>query len=217
MNFKKTALPLIFIFCILNLRFQCNRDYIGIPPKYTFKESVAITPYNLNYRVGDTVWLRVNIPEKKLFDEKTNTRVLFDSVNLSVRAQIDLLFNNPFISNGPFASFVLPTGISAYTYNGAGQTAANIIFGCTPSTDYNLLVGIVFTEKGVFGISFPNALLQKCFSSAYENSTLTFSLSVDDTHKQYYQQLPFSSIGKQQDPYILDKLDKKLIAVVNVQ
>jgi len=182
-----------------------------------FKENVLITPYNLNDVVGDTVWLNINIPNKKIFDQTTNTRVFFDSASFSVIAQVDLLFNNPFIGTGPFASFIFPQGISVNTGNGGAQTYANISFGCSPSTDYNLMVGIVLIEKGVFGISFFNTAIRKCLINNYENSVLTFAFDVTDTHKQYYQQLPFSSIGKQIDTNILDRLDKKSMVIINVQ
>ena len=219
MKKKNVVIVTVLLFGILNIKFQCDKDYEGIAPetKYEFKESVTITPYKLVYKVGDTIWLVVNIPDKKLFDEKTNTRIFFDSASFTTIAQIDLLYNNPFIGTGPFASFVFPAGISAYNNSGIAQTYANINYGCSPSTAYNLLIGIVLIQKGVFGISIFNTAIQKCFIGNFQNSKLIYVFDVNDTHKEFYKQLPFSAIGKKQDDFVLERLDKKTMVVVNVQ
>ncbi len=198
MKMKKINLFTIFLFAILSLQLQCDKGYDGmdIPEKYTFKEKVSISPYTLNYDVGDTIWLTVSIPGKKIFDEKTNTRVFYDSASFNTITQIDLLYNNPFIGNGPFASFIFPAGVSAFTQNSGGQTYASVTFGCSPSTDYHLSLGIVLIEKGAFSLSFYNSSIKKCFTENFENSRLTYEIDVVDTHKQFYQQLPLANIGK---------------------
>ncbi len=116
---KKNLILFISLFALIGLKFQCDKGGIGtdIVEKYSFNEKVTVSPYSLNYKIGDTLWLKLNIPEKKLFDEKTNTLVFFDSANFTAYAQLDLLYNNPFIGNGPFASFVFPSGISGYVLN----------------------------------------------------------------------------------------------------
>lgn len=220
MKSKKHILLLILLFVVVNLKFQCGREMPPTTIQYQFKEKVAITPYNLNYNVGDTVWLRVSVPGKKLFDEKTNSRIFFDSASINVSAGVELLYNNPFITTGPFATFIFPTGISANTYNGGGRTNAAITFGCNPSPDYNLLLGIVLIERGVFGISFigPSNYLYKCFTNYTPPlAWLNFAYDVNDPHKQFYQQIPFSNIGKQLDPSVMTSLDQKSIVVINVQ
>ncbi len=219
MTNKKLIVTIILLFGILNVKFQCDKGYDGIAPeiKYEFKERVRISPYNLDYKVGDTIWLLVDIPDKKLFDEKTNTKIFFDSASFTSIAQVDLLYNNPFIGTGPFAAFVFPAGVSAYRGNGVAQTYSNINYGCSSSTGYKLLTGIVLIEKGVFGISFFNTAIQKCFTGNFQNSKLSYVFDVNDTHKQFYQQLPFSAIGKKQDDFVLERLDKKTMVVVNVR
>lgn len=219
MKYNKIALYLFLLLGVINLKFQCEKGPYETyePNKYSFKEKVSLTPYNLDYRVGDTIWLAVNIPKKELFDEKTNTKVFFDSAQFASLLQINLLYNNPFITTGPFASFIFPAGIVANTNNGSGQTFAFITWGCSPSADYKLTIGIVLKEKGVFGIHFFNTNIQKCFSNKVINSSVTFSFDVNDPHKQFYQQLPFVNIGKQVDPYALEYLDKKSMVAINVQ
>jgi hypothetical protein len=219
MRSNTLIIGIIFLFGILNVNFQCGKEFDGVIPEneFEFKETVSISPYRLDYNVGDTIWLTVNIPDKKLFDEKTNTRVFFDSASFTSVAQVDLLYNNPFLTNGPFASFIFPTGVSANFINGGAQTSTYISYGCAPSSDYHLRLGIVMVKKGVFGLSFYNPSIQKCLTDHYRNSTLNFTFDVNDTHRQFYQQLDFLAIGKKQDDFALERLAKKMMVVVNVR
>lgn len=207
----------VLLFGILNVKTQCNKNDVGLPEtKYEFRQNVSITPYHLDYNVGDTVWLELSAPGKKLFDEKSNTQIVYDSVGFTSFAQIELLYNNPFVANGPFVSFIFPMGVSAYSGSGGPQTYATINYGCAPSTDYHLLLGMVLLQKGVFGVSMFNSAIQKCQNSYYQPAKLTYYLDVNDTHAQFYQQLPFSAIGKQLDTTVVERLNKKLMAVINV-
>jgi hypothetical protein len=200
------------------MKMQCNKDEeVYTELQYDFKESVAITPYQLTYNVGDTIWLSVTIPDKKLFDEKSNSRILLESASFTTNAQLDLLYNNPFVSDGPAATFVFPPGVSAATGNFDEHTYARVTYGCSPSTNYALKLGVVLIKKGVFGLSFHNQAIQKCFAGDFLPSKLTFAFDVNDTHKQYYQQLPFASIGKSQSAIVLEHLDKKSMVVINVE
>lgn len=198
---------------------QCDRydGYEDIKPEHTFKENASLSPYRLAYNVGDTIWLRVNIPAKKLFDEKTGTRIFFDSALFKSYAQVQLLYSNPYLGDGPFARFVFPTGISAYTNDYMYQTQAFVEFGCAPSSDYNFLLGMVLLKQGVFGVSFSNTSVERCRTTTYNYSTLTFQFDVADTHKQQYLELPFDSIGKKPDDNVLYQLEQKSMVVITVQ
>jgi len=167
------------------MKFQCDKDVgMALPIAHTFEESVTINPYKLNYSIGDTLFLNLTIPGKKLLDTKTNTRILFDSVSFTSIAQVDLLYNNPFVANGPLVKFVFPLGISANTGTGGPQSYAHITYGCVPSADYTLSLGMVLIEKGVFGVSFFNTAINQCFNNFFKNSSLRFTFNVSDTHKQ---------------------------------
>ncbi len=218
MKTNKLTLTVIICFAFFGIKFQCGRDYLEpIEEKYSFEEKISISPYNLNYNVGDTMWLNFNVPGKKLFDTKTSTRVFYDSANFHALARVSLLYNNPFIADGPVASFIFPTGVVAQIGNYSGQTDAYVTFGCSPATDYKLLLGIVLIKKGAFSVSFNNNYVRECFTDQLSNARLTFQFDVADTHKQFYQQLPFANIGKKQDEYVLQQLDSKSAVVINVQ
>lgn len=217
---KRNKITFIFIilFSLINIKTQCNKDRVTPPDyKYQFEEKISVTPYQLNYNVGDTIFFQLYVPGKKIYDSKTNSTVFFDSASFNMGVYVNLLFNNPYIGDGPFASFIYPRDVSAYTTNYTGTTQAFLTTGCSQSKDYLVKVGAVLTQKGVFVIgAFCNSL-QNCFNGYATNAQLRFSLDVDDTHESFYQQLPFSDIGKTEDQNILSELDSKVAAVINVE
>lgn len=197
---------------------QCDKD---VDPQYTdaeyeFRESVSLSPYRLEYNVGDTIWLGVTIPEKKLFDEKTGTRVRYDSALFKSLAQAQLLYSNPFLGDGPFVQFLFPSGVSAFTQNYNYTTQAFVDFGCVASQDYTLRLGMILITKGVIGISFNNGSIEQCRTGYSRNARLLFSFDVPDTHQQYYRQLPFDSVGKRPDETVLYSLEQKWMVVIRV-
>lgn len=198
---------------------QCNKDVDQryVENEHVFNETVTLAPYRLDYAVGDTLWLRVNIPGKKLLDEKTGTRILFDSSLFKSMAGVRLLYHDPFIGDGPFVAYIFPPGVSAVTSNGNYQTLASVDFGCTPSPDYSLLLGMVLLKPGAMGISFNNNSIQQCGTNNYKNSKLVFTFDVPDTHQEFYQQLPFSTLGIKPDDYSLNALQQKWLVAINVQ
>ena len=199
---------------------QCDKDVAGNHddrPQYLFKEKVAVQPYRLNYTIGDTIWLQVQIDGKRLFDENTFSRIKYDSVAFTSIAQVDLLYNDPFIGDGPFAQFAFPTGIAAHTNNSLYQTSAFVTFGCSNENDYRLRLGIILLKQGVFGISFFNSSVTDCLTGHFRSAQLAYELDVADTHKQFYLQQPLSNIGKRPDAVFLNMLDRKAMTVIQVQ
>ena|SRR5215218_5200571 len=91
---------------------QCDKDVEPQPVEYehNFKETATLSPYRLEYAVGDTIWLQVHIQGKKLLDENTGTRILFDSALFKSFAQAQLLFSDPFLGDGPFVHYIFPKG-----------------------------------------------------------------------------------------------------------
>lgn len=218
MKQKNTYLILLLLSLPFLQGVDCGR-YEGmpdIPYKHYFKEPVSLTPYQLEYTVGDTLWLRVNIPDKKLLDTLTGTRVFFDSALFKSLAQVQLLYSNPFLGDGPFAQFIFPTGVSASTNNYSYQTQALIDFGCAPAAGYNLSLGVVLLKKGVFGLSFGANSIVQCGTEDYKSARINFSFDVTDTHNIFYQALPFDSIGKKPDAYVLDALARRTMVVIHV-
>jgi len=218
MKYKKIVIGFIILFGLINIKTQCGRQMPQRPDyKYSFSEKMTASPYQLNYNEGDTIMLQLNVPGKKLFDTKTNARIFFDSASLPITVAVNLVFNNPYIGDGPFASFIYSQGISAYTQSYSGTTYASITTGCTASNDYTVTVGVVLIKKGVFALSVSGNDLTHCFNGYSAYAQFMLLLDVDHTHKSYYQQLPFSDIGKIQDNNIITGLDRKNAAIINVQ
>ncbi|HEY5464187.1 MAG TPA: hypothetical protein VIJ95_13075 [Hanamia sp.] len=218
MKRNKIAFIVIILFGLININTECSRNQPTPPDyKYQFQEKVSVTPYQLNYHVGDTIFFLLDVPGKKFYDSKTNSNVFFDSASFNMGVYINLVYNNPYVGDGPFASFIFPLGVSAYTTSYSGTTQAYLTTGCSQSTDYVVKVGAVLTQKGAFAIgAFCNSL-QNCFNGYATNAQLMLSLDVPDTHKSFYNQLPFQDIGKFQSPDVLSQLDSKIVAVINVE
>ncbi|HVZ95628.1 MAG TPA: hypothetical protein VG847_02055, partial [Chitinophagaceae bacterium] len=146
-----TTLSLIAVTTVF---LQCPRkDYYQPSPQYSFKEPAAITPYHLNYNTGDTVWVHIHIPGKMLTDTISRQSIFYDSASFSAGITVQLLYNNPFVADGAkLADFVYTPYVSAYESVNQNYTGTSITFGCNQSTDYDLLVGIIFIQKGVFGL-----------------------------------------------------------------
>jgi hypothetical protein len=215
---KTIIIALILLFGILNVKTSCYRERLDeiAQPRYEFRQDLSLTPYNLDYKVGDTIWFELNTPGKRLLDEKTNSLVLYDSAGFASMVVVDLLYNNPYVANGPFVSFIFPAGISARSSTSGPQTFGDVQYGCAPSPDYHLLLGMVLLQKGAFGISMINYAVKKCINNSNPPARLTYYFNVNDAHEQFYQQLPFSAIGKQADTNVISRLNKKLTVVINV-
>lgn len=218
MKSKKSILILFIFFGFINLKLQCRKE-VPPPPdyKYYFEEKISVAPYRLNYNVGDTIVFRLIVPGKKLFDTKTNTTVYFDSASFSMGVNLTLLYNNPYIGDGPFASFFYSSGVSAYSQTYTGSTVAFITTGCSHTPDYEVTIGVVLLKKGVFSIGIYGNDIKNCYNGFATNARLRFAMDINDTHKSFYQQLPLTDIGKTEDKDVLSQLDSKNIAIINVE
>lgn len=218
MKSRKIIVILFILFGFINLNLQCRKDFPPEPVyKYFFQEKISVTPYRLNYNVGDTIIFRLNIPGKKLFDTQTNTNVFFDSASFSMGVNLTLLYNNPYIGDGPFASFFYSSGVSAFSQTYTGSTIAFITTGCSHTTDYEATVGVILVKKGVFSIGIYGNDIKNCYNGFATRAQFRLSMDIDDTHKSFYQQLPLTDIGKTEDMNVLSQLDSKNIAIINVE
>lgn len=196
---------------------QCGKDRYPPDYQYYFKQSADITPYQLNYNKGDTIWVHVHIPGKKIYDTLSKQSIFYDSARIAANINVQLVYNNPFIVNSvKLANFVYSPNISANETINQNFTSSSIEFGCSQATDYDLLVGVIFTETGVFTISL-NGSVQKCMNNPYVFYPLIYYFNVADSHVDYYKQLPFADISQQADFSIINALNAKSVVCVNVQ
>ena len=210
-------LIVLSIIAVTTIFTQCGKDMYPPDYKYNFKQSVDITPYQLNYNKGDTIWVHVKIPGKKFYDTLSKQIIFYDSASIAASITVQLVYNNPFIANGvKLANFVYTPNISANETTNQNFTSSSIQFGCSQATDYDLLVGVIFTQTGVFTISL-NGFVQKCMSNTDGYYPLTYYFNVADSHVDYYKQLPFADISQQANFNIMKALNDKSVVCVNVQ
>ena len=205
------------LIAITTMFAKCRKDIYPPDYQYYFKQPADITPYQLDYNKGDTIWVHVHIPGKYIYDTLSKQSIFYDSARIAANINVQLVYNNPFIVNGAkLANFVYSPGISANETTNENFTSSSISFGCSQATDYDLSVGVIFTEAGVFAISL-NGSVQKCTNNPYVFYPLLYYFNVTDTHADYYRQLPFDDISQQADFNIIKALDAKSAVCVKVQ
>ena len=216
---KRIATSLVLVVIALTTIYVDCGKYPGyqINYKYWFKANVAISPYQLNYHAGDTIWLSVNLPNKLLYDTISAKTIRFDSADFNSMATVQLLYNNPFITDGPFVTYVFPDNVVGATSNYSGYTTANVSFGCAPSSDYKVKLGMVLLQKGAFNISFACGSITQCFTNNAVNAQMVFYFDVPDTHLSFYQQLSLDSVGMMQNSDVVYSLQNKKSVAINVE
>lgn len=196
---------------------QCGKDRYPPDYQYYFKQPANVLPYQLNYNKGDTVWIHINIPGKKLYDTLSKQTIFYDSATISTNLNVQLVYKNPFIVNGErLANFVYTPNVSASESVNQNFTSTSIQFGCSQAADYDLMVGVIFSETGAFIISL-NGSVSKCMNNPYVFYPLIYYFNVGDSHVNYYQQLPFADISQQADFTVIKSLNNKSAICVNVQ
>ena len=103
-----TALVLVAI-SLMTMDLQCDKESILMPVvKYAFKESLLVNPYQTVYKLGDTLWIELDLPNNELFDTISGKMIQYDSAKFQVQAEVNLLYSYPFDYTGPYVSFVFP-------------------------------------------------------------------------------------------------------------
>ena len=215
---KTFKLIIILSFVAVTTMFSmCGKDRYPPDYQYYFKQPVDISPYQLNYNKGDTIWMHVHIPGKKLYDTLSKKNIFYDSATITAIINVQLVYKNPYIVNGArLANFVYTPNISASESVNQNFTSSSIQFGCSQITDYDLLVGVIFSEMGVFTLSF-NGSVMKCINNPYVFYPLIYYFNVADSHVDYYKQLPFADISQEPNLNIIKAINDKSAVCVNVQ
>ena len=214
---------ILILVCIslLTMNLQCGADY-SIPSfviEHAFKEPVSVYPYQTDYKTGDTLWLSFQASGTQLFDTISNKTIDFDSAYFEVSASMELEYDYPYDYTGPFASFIFPASSEGTVYEDYGPGSSVIggvfKFGCINSSGYNFRLGLVLQKKGVFTVRFNNNLVGKCCDSCIlGHDLMNYFFDVNDTHLDFYNQIPFKNLGKTPSKNVM--LEKKTDIVFQV-
>ena len=140
--------------------FQCSKEPANFD--YNFQAQADIFPLKKSYSLTDTIWIETDLPNKFLFDTKSNQNVNADT------GQVSLMVNyNEFASTTRNPSNGL---CDVITINGAnkdrhlfpGGVQTFITYGCGQS-NFKTRIGFKPNYKGVFRIQFvKDQLFQNC-------------------------------------------------------
>lgn len=95
-NFILIALVTVFL---LTTKFQCGKEIEPRPFEHTFEAPVDIFPLKKTYSLNDTIWLETDLPDKVLYDTKTNQSIIADTGQMTLGAVLNAFSTD--ITNPP--------------------------------------------------------------------------------------------------------------------
>lgn len=176
MAIKRPFIALLLIIAIASTFGTCKKSGLGCASAdYSFKASAVAYPDKDSIRIGDTIWIKSNIPSSLADQISSQTIDYSNASNLSLSIQL-LKFTGGSI-NDPGASY------SANKFSYFPSIGAQIndpfiegqrTFSFLEQNDfYNLLIAIVPKEKGIYLMAISNAVnvyrkSDKCTKANYE-------------------------------------------------
>lgn len=151
--------------------FQCKEEPVNFT--YTFQAQVDIFPLKKIYSLTDTIWIDTDLPNKMLFDTKSNQNINADTGQISLLVNYNEFGNigsNP--SNG-LCDVITPNGLNNGRYLFAGRVQTFITYGCG-RPDYKVRIGFKPNYKGVYRIQ----LLQNEIFEACQNKIAKYYASI---------------------------------------
>lgn len=88
---KRVYLIFLYFSAFLSLAVQCEDDTPVPVYRPQFIEEVSITPFKKEYKEGDTILLETLIPDKNLFNLRTEQDTLIDNRNIPFSTSLMLL------------------------------------------------------------------------------------------------------------------------------
>lgn len=197
-----------FVFALLLAAFICMGttcnykcgDRLIIDYTYQFSEKIDLYPAKKMYKIGDTIWLQFNRPDKLLYDKVSNKKILVDTA--SIGFQFGFLTPDYFYPNYPinglcnyliFSNGTLIDSINN-SCNGLYRT-----FGCNSTNTYDFKIGIILKQAGLFEIWLAGIerLVSGCANriNNFPLSIIGFTFNLADCNKSIFVSLPQATKG----------------------
>ena len=194
---------------------QCNKEFILIPPTYSFVEKLSLTPYKKIYAVNDTIWVQFKTTDKSLYDKISNSRIETDTTFLQAgfyynkRFSIDTssqLFCDAEVTNGLNIQFT-----KLYPWN----NLLSFTTDCN-SSEYFFKVGFIPKTTGIYSID-PYITAVNCANKITWNYTETkFIFDLADCNKDVWLSIPAAARGGESG-FTDVSIDNKEIFVFKVE
>ena len=187
---KRKNLTLWFLFaCLFSMGFQCRREPVDF--SYAFRAEVDIYPLKKIYSLTDTIWIETDLPNKSLFDTKSNQNINADTGQVSLMVNYNEFastLRNP--SNG-LCDVITINGANKDRYLFPGGVQAFITYGCS-QPNYKTRIGFKPNYKGVFRIQFlKDQIFQNCSNKVIKYyATLSYRFKAVDLNLDILNALP---------------------------
>ncbi len=141
----------------------------GPDPQHEFLVSIKIFPEKAEYKVGDTLWLEIKIPNNKLLDTWSEDSILLENASIPLDfLMAENLYKLPFDST--VATFFVEDPVGSFLLENTFESSLrlNTGFGCGQDP-IRLLLQIHLKKPGIYSIR----------PHPYDSSVLTFGSAFD--------------------------------------
>lgn len=199
LNMKTTFLLLSlfaawFIFCGV----LC--EPLGGPePEYDFLVDIRIFPEKAEYKVGDTIWLEIKIPNNKLLDTWSEDSILLENAFLPLNLEIsEHLKKEPFDST--FVSFFVQdsSGVLFTESNFENFRSIQLGYGCNQDT-LGFQLGICLKKPGIYNLApeyyqsaqftFGSGIDCQTGAGTGQTALISYIYAVNDVHEHIYEKV----------------------------
>lgn len=183
-------------FALLTLNFQCDKEDPYRENKFEFVQKLEVYPLKKTYAVNDTIWIEFNNSDKRLFDQKSNSSVLFDTGSIFAGLYMKPLYNTPTAGADGFADFVVRDAVQVDSFN--HDAFGIFVYKLCSEPDFHFKIGFVVRSRGFYALHTGRYRAVACpvNTNLSFTSEISFSFNISDTNRDVYEQIP-ESVRKQ--------------------
>lgn len=188
MNLKNLTLTLLFT-CIVCMGFRCEEDPINF--NYNFQVQVDVFPLKKIYSLTDTIWIETDIPNKILFDNKSNQSINADTGQLALMINYNEFTSNTRNPSNGLCDVITANGVNTDRNLFPGGVQTFIVYGCG-QPNYKTRIGFKPNYKGVFRIQFlKDQVFQNCTNKIIKYyATMSYRFKAVDLNLDLLNALP---------------------------
>jgi hypothetical protein len=213
------AICLFFLFALMGLNFQCERDFESKPFEQTFQIPVQISPFKKSYPLSDTIWIQTEVPNKFLFDTKTAQSINADSGRIDFSAVFNRFGTDITNPAGGFCDIITSNGINIERGLAQWSTAGSFSnYGCS-QPDYRVRIGFVPKVRGTYWlVLFKDILFGSCTNKVNPYyASLSFKYTNPDLNLDVFNALPDDIKGGNNGKgFYTEKINNKEVFIIRV-
>ena len=186
----------VIVFSFFTMNFRCMKEDVPKPFDNSFEIPVDIYPLKKVYTLTDTIWIETDVPDKFLFDLKTNRNILVDSGKITFSATFNEF--GTYITNPPngLADVISLGGVNTNRNLSQWATRGFIEnYGCG-QLNYKCKIGFKPNYKGAYWLYLPKDLLASCVNKVIPYyATISFKFKNVDLNMDVFNSLSKNDKG----------------------